>query len=134
MTQNLSFRIGEVMDNGLFHRALRLRKPAEKLLLDICTTQDDQKLTLRDFLATFGIILFGYVISSMVLSCEYFWNLAKRKSSTKVYQVCILVTFGNVFLKIHFLQVKTASAAKDRRPKISRLEFDMSYAREQSEF
>lgn len=122
------------MDNGLFHRALRLRKPAEKLLLDICTTQDDQKLTLRDFLATFGIILFGYVISSMVLSGEYFWNLAKRKSITNVYQVQIFLgTIQNVFLKSLFLQVKTASAAP-KRPKISRLEFDMSYAREKSEF
>ena len=117
MTQNLSFRIGEVMDNGLFHRALRLRKPAEKLLLDICTTQDDQKLTLRDFLATFGIILFGYVISSMVLSCEYFWNLAKRKSSTKVYQVCILVTFENVFLKIHFYRLRLHLLPKKGGPK-----------------
>ena len=75
------------MDNGMFHRALRLRKPAEKLLLDICTTQDDQKLTLRDFLATFGIILLGYVISSMVLSGEYFFNLIKTKNATQVYQV-----------------------------------------------
>ena len=75
------------MDNGMFHRALRLRKPAEKLLLDICTTQDDQKLTLRDFLATFGIILLGYVVSSMVLSGEYFFNLIKTKNATQVYQV-----------------------------------------------
>ena len=95
------------MDNGLFHRALRLRKPAEKLLLDICTTQDDQKLTLRDFLATFGIILFGYVISSMVLSGEYLWNLAKRKSITKVYQVQkFLGTIQNVFLKSLFYRLR----------------------------
>ena len=77
------------MDNGLFHRALRLRKPAEKLLLDICTTQDDQKLTLWDFLATFSIILFGYATSSMFLAAEYFYNVVKLAFATKhkVYQV-----------------------------------------------
>ena len=71
------------MDNGLFHRALRLRKPAEKLLLDICTTQDDQKLTLWDFLATFGIILFGYATSSVLLGGEYFYNMAQLAMTTK---------------------------------------------------
>ena len=80
------------MDNGLFHRALRLRKPAEKLLLDICTTQDDQKLTLWDFLATFGIILFGYATSSLLLTAEYFYNviklaLATKTTRDKVYKV-----------------------------------------------
>ena len=125
------------MDNGMFHRALRLRKPAEKLLLDICTTQDDQKLTLRDFLATFGIILLGYVISSMVLSGEYFFNLIKTKNATQVYQVFTTQKLlKNVSLiSVSPLQIQTGNGRlQPNKLSISRLEFDMSYAKESSEF
>ena len=125
------------MDNGMFHRALRLRKPAEKLLLDICTTQDDQKLTLRDFLATFGIILLGYVISSMVLSGEYFFNLIKIKNATQVYQVFTTQKLlKNVsMISVSPLQIQTGNGRlQPNKLSISRLEFDMSYAKESSEF
>ena len=125
------------MDNGMFHRALRLPKPAEKLLLDICTTQDDQKLTLRDFLATFGIILLGYVISSMVLSGEYFFNLIKTKNATQVYQVFTTQKLlKNVSLiSVSPLQIQTGNGRlQPNKLSISRLEFDMSYAKESSEF
>ena len=125
------------MDNGMFHRALRLRKPAEKLLLDICTTQDDQKLTLRDFLATFGIILLGYVISSMVLSGEYFFNLIKTKNATQVYQVFTTQKLlKNVsMISVSPLQIQTGNGRlQPNKLSISRLEFDMSYAKESSEF
>ena len=71
------------MTNGLLEKAKQNNKPPEKLLLDICQTPDDMTLTLWDFLATFGIILFGYVSSSFILTIEYFYQLCCKNVGKK---------------------------------------------------
>ena len=35
----MSFRVEEVLTNGIFMKTLNFKKPGEKLLLDICTTE-----------------------------------------------------------------------------------------------
>jgi hypothetical protein len=75
------FRIENIFTNGVLDKFYRLKQPSEKLLLDICKTPDDMKLSTWDFVATFGIILFGYVSSSLLLCGEYFYRLKKQVNS-----------------------------------------------------
>ena len=66
------------MTNGLLERAKQSNKPPEKLLLDICQTPDDMTLTIWDFVASFGIILFGYIFSVFILMIEYFYTVCSK--------------------------------------------------------
>ena len=76
--------------NGLFEQALTYNKPPEKLLFDICKTPDDMKLVTWDFLATFGIIVAGYMSSSLLLTVEYFYKLISRgkKVTVPLFSTC----------------------------------------------
>ena len=64
------------MTNGLMERALMHRKPGEKELYDICKIPDRGILSLWDFVATFCIILVGFLSSSILLLLEYIFKIS----------------------------------------------------------
>ncbi len=64
-------------DNGLMEQRMSLRYPKMRTLEAICAIPNDNNISLSlwDFVATFGILLFGYAASSILLFGEYFKRL-----------------------------------------------------------
>ena len=68
------------MTNGLLEKAKEHNKPNEAELLDICSTPDNMILSAEDFIATFCLILTGYVFSTLLLGLEHLkWFISFKK-------------------------------------------------------